>query len=121
MCREEQMSSWQSILTSPAFSALGGFLLRDIYEFLVRPVLNRVLNRIGFDTHQRRSPLQMIRDLDEVCARDVPVTEDELCKVLGINRRKLRRLWKEEDKTIRSGYIIEKSESNEGYWTVKLE
>ena len=100
-------------------SALAGVLAREICEFLVRPVLSWLFNRTGFDTHQRRSPLQRIRDLDEVCARDVPVREDELCDILRVNTGTLCRLWKEEGAAIQPGYIIEKTRS--GYWTVQKE
>lgn len=112
------MSSWQSMLTSPAFSALGGFLLRDIYEFLVRPVLNRVLNRahVGPQDQDPEKPLQKFDALDEVSDKHRPITEDDLLMILMISKRKLRRRWKE-GATIQPGYIIEKT--REGYWTVQ--
>lgn len=114
------VSSGQGILASPVVTeVVPDLVVLLIYEFLLRPFILWIRDRSPLKRQDASQALERTKALRDAASLP-PVTEDELCNVLGINRRKLRRLWKE-DKTIRSGYIIEKSESNEGYWTVKRE
>lgn len=113
------MSNCQNTLVTAAIAGLVGSMAREVSTTFLHPVLSWLARQFPF--HGREEPeesLRVIRLLDEICERGKSVKEAELLGILGISKKRLRHLWKQ-DNTIRPGYTMEPADHPEGYWLVQ--